>query len=390
VNPLLSVESPSNQRTVSFRKSASVLSSLDFSLSKPVFRARMRTVNMRDLIQQLQSGNPLSPAQVGAAANSLLDETVEPTEKAALLRALAAKGESPDEIAAFAECFLQRAVDPGLTPETVQGPLLDVCGTGGDKLDLFNVSTASVFVLAAGGASVVKHGNRGITSKSGGADVLEALGVRIDLPPDRLAECVKSHGAGFLFAPHYHPAFKAVVPVRKMLAAEGIRTIFNLIGPLLNPARPDYQLIGVFDSTLPEAFASILGKLGRKRAWAVHGTTNEGQGMDEISTLGLTHVWATDMGNISERVIDPALLGLAPATLGDLQGGDAIFNAAILRAILDGSERGPKRDIVTLNAAAGFVIAGLAPTLEAGLARAAEALDSGRAATKLLALRDFS
>ncbi len=350
----------------------------------------MRPVTMRDLIQQLQTGTPLDPAQAGTAADALLDESVGPDDKAAFLRALSIKGETPDEIAAFVECFLERAVDPGLAPDSISGPLLDVCGTGGDKLDLFNVSTASIFVLAAGGACVVKHGNRGITSKSGGADVLEALGVRIDLPPDRLAECVRTHRLGFLFAPHYHPAFKAVVPVRKMLAEEGIRTIFNLIGPLLNPARPEYQLIGVFDPTLPEAFARILGKLGRKRAWAVHGSADAGQGMDEISTLGLTRVWVNDGGNLSQLLIDPSSLGFRPATLEDLRGGDATANATILRAILDGSERGPKRDIVALNAAAGFVITGLSPTLEAGLALAADAIDSGRAAAKLRALSAFS
>ena len=327
---------------------------------------------------------------MAAAAAALLDEAVDPTEKGDFLRALAGKGETAEEIAAFVGCFLERAVDPGITPESASGPLLDVCGTGGDRLDLFNVSTASVFVLAAGGACVVKHGNRGITSKSGGADVLEALGVRIDLPPARLAECVRAHGAGFLFAPHYHPAFSAVAPVRKLLAAEGIRTIFNLIGPLLNPVRPDYQLVGVFDPALPGAFARILGKLGRKRAWAVHGQTADGQGMDEISTLGPTRICDSAGGEYSEHTLDPTSLPLAPATLADLAGGDASANAGILLAILEGTERGPKRDIVALNAAAGFVVAGLAPTIEAGLALALEAIDSGRALERLKALREFS
>lgn len=345
---------------------------------------------MRDLIQHLQAGADLDAAQISRAAAALLDEDVDVAEKAAFLRALGAKGETAGEIARFVASFLERAVDPGIAPDDLPGPMLDVCGTGGDKLDLFNVSTASVFLLAAGGACVVKHGNRGITSKSGGADVLEALGVRIDLPPERLAECVKAHGAGFLFAPHYHPAFKAVGPVRKMLAEEGIRTVFNLIGPLLNPARPDFQLIGVFDPTLPDAFARILGKLGRKRAWAVHGTTADGRGMDEISTLGPTRVCVIDEGMASEFTLDPATLPLAPATLADLQGGDATANAVILRAILDGSERGPKRDIVALNAAAGFVITGLAPDLDTGFARALETLDSRQALAKLQALRTFS
>ncbi len=182
------------------------------------------------LSEQMNQGTALERVQVESATALILDESVDAGAKADFLKALAAKGESPGEIAAFVDAFLAHAVDPGVLPDQVTGPMLDVCGTGGDKLDLFNVSTTSIFVLAAGGACVVKHGNRGITSKSGGADVLEALGVRIDLPPDECAETIRRHGVGFMFAPIYHPAFKAVVPVRKQLAAEGVRTIFNILG----------------------------------------------------------------------------------------------------------------------------------------------------------------
>ena len=173
-----------------------------------------------------------------------------------------------------------------LDRDAIGKPLLDVCGTGGDKLNLFNVSTTSVFLLAAAGVAVVKHGNRGITSKSGGADALEALGIRIDLPADEFGHCVEEVGAGFLFAPLYHPAFKAVVPVRKLLAERGQRTIFNILGPLLNPARPDYQLIGVFDENLCPVFCRHSAtSRPRERAWAVHGSAGAAGGMDELSTI---------------------------------------------------------------------------------------------------------
>ena len=230
----------------------------------------------------------MNDAQLEFAAGQLLDENEDISIKTQFLKSLAKKGETPSEIAGFVKNFLKHAVDPKFSSDDCQGPTIDVCGTGGDKLDLFNISTASVFVLAAGGASVVKHGNRGITSKSGGADVLEELGVPIDLPVDDLRRCVLENNAGFLFAPLYHPAFKAVVPVRQELAKEGIRTVFNLIGPLLNPVGPDYQLVGVFDSTLTTTFAQILGKLGRKRAWAVHGQGPNNEGMDEM--LSLIHI----------------------------------------------------------------------------------------------------
>ena len=343
---------------------------------------------LSELTTQLAGGIALDHAQVESAATAILDESIEPGAKADFLKALAAKGETPQEIASFVDSFLARAVDPGLSADEVDGPMLDVCGTGGDKLDLFNVSTTSIFVLAAGGACVVKHGNRGITSKSGGADVLEALGVRIDLPPAECAETIRRHGVGFMFAPIYHPAFKAVVPVRKQLAEEGIRTIFNILGPLLNPVRPAHQLVGVFSKELTVPFANILKQLGRKSAWAVHGATADGRGMDELSTLGETHVTGLDQGGgIESHTIDPKSLGIACGDIGKLQGGDAEANAAILTSILDGSDKGPKRDLVCLNAAAGFVVAGLAADLAAGLELANAAIDHGAALGKLRALR---
>jgi len=311
-------------------------------------------------------------------------------EKAAFLSAFADRGETPGEIGAFARAFLERAVVPAIDRAAIGKPLLDVCGTGGDKLNLFNVSTTAVFPLAACGVAVVKHGNRGITSKSGGADALEALGIRIDLPPEDFGRCLAEIGAGFLFAPLYHPAFKAVAPARKLLGEQGKRTMFNLLGPLLNPARPEYQLIGVFDPAIAPVFAEILPTLGRETAWVVHGSTETGAGMDELSSLGPTRVWKTASPHPLESVIEPSSLGLGPATITDLQGGDAAENAALLIAILEGRERGPKRDIVALNAAAGLVITGLAPDLAAGLTLAGEALDSGAARDVLERWKQFA
>ena len=334
---------------------------------------------MQDLTDDLKKGRELDPAQINRAAEALLDETISDEIKAAVLSALSDKGETAAEIAGFAAAFLDRAVVPGINREKIAKPLLDVCGTGGDKLNLFNVSTTSVFLLAANGVAVAKHGNRGITSKSGGADVLEALGIRINLPPDDFGRCLEEVGAGFLFAPLYHPAFKSVVSVRKQLAEAGRRTIFNLLGPLLNPARPDYQLIGVFDPAVGPTFADILSRLGRKVAWAVHGTTETGAGMDELSTLGRSIIWSAEGPDRVESVIEPSSFSFGTGTTADLEGGDAKDNAAILIGIINGSIKGPKRDLVTLNAAAGLVITGKAASLHEGLRLANDAINTGAA-----------
>lgn len=339
------------------------------------------------LLSQLRSGQALTESGTAGMAALLLDPAVEPAEKANLLRALSAKGETAEEIATFVRVFLTHAVRPPLDLTTLDRPSIDVCGTGGDKLDLFNVSTASMFLLAASGVAVVKHGNRGITSKSGGADVLEALGIRIDLPPDRFAECIRRHGASFMLAPQYHPAFAAIAPVRRILAQEGTRTIFNVIGPLLNPLQPAFQLAGVFDPALPEVYARILMALGRNRAWAVHGSTADGRGMDEISTLGPTRVVRVENGEISEETFT---VPSPPSELHELQGAGAGHNARLLTAILDGSDQGPRRHVVVTNAAAGLQVTGTARNWEHGMDMAAEAVDSGRALRVLRALQSFS
>lgn len=344
---------------------------------------------MDELIRQLKEGCEMSACKVARAADFLLDVAAPDEGKARLLEAMSVKGETASEIALFVEEFLRHAVDPGLSSLDLPGPTLDVCGTGGDKLDLFNVSTTAMFVAAAAGAVVVKHGNRGITSKSGGADVLEALGVRIDLSPEEFRRCVERTGVGFMFAPNYHPAFKAVVGVRKMLAARGVRTIFNLIGPLLNPAKPQCQLLGVFSRELCPVFAEILERLGRESAWVVNGATADGRAVDEFSLMGSTRVCVIG-GRRSDTEWSPRDFGMEPVELESLQGGAAADNAVVLREILAGRDRGPKADMVVLNAAAGIACAGIAGSMLEGIEIAREMILSGAAMEKLERLREAS
>lgn len=344
---------------------------------------------MDALIHDVEQGQELDDRHIDAAVEFLLDEHADAGKKEHFLSALAAKGETPSEIAEFVTALLDRAVDPEVDQLNLEGPTIDVCGTGGDKLHLFNVSTTSMFVIAAGGALVLKHGNRGITSKSGGADVLEALGIRIDLPPEGFRDCIARAGVGFLFAPLYHPAFKAIMPVRKRLAEKGTRTIFNLIGPLLNPARPKCQLVGVMQPDLPPVYSEILQRLGRESAWAVHGTTGDGRPVDELSTMGPTRICKS--GTMEEHVdeeVEPKDFCLSEAEVEDLQGGDAAENAEILANILSGKEQGPKRDMVLLNAGAGLSCAGLSDDLGAGIQFARELIDSGAALDKLRLLQE--
>ncbi len=344
---------------------------------------------MDALIQHLKNGQELSGREIDVAAALLLDPKANNTKKADLLRALSAKGETPAEIAGFVEAFLAHAVDPGVDALDLEGPTLDVCGTGGDQLDLFNVSTTAMFIAAAAGAVVVKHGNRGITSKCGGADVLEALGIRIDLPPIEFRRCLQKAGIGFLFAPKYHPAFKEVIEVRKMLAQEGVRTIFNLIGPLLNPARPECQLVGVFNRELAPAFAEILQRLGRDSAWVVHGTTGDGRSVDEVSLMGSTRICKSGAyQDLEDEEVRPRDFGLQHAEVHELQGGDAATNAAILKAILKGEETGPKRDMVVLNAGAAIACCGLADDMGEGIELARSLIDDGSAYERLHLLQE--
>jgi anthranilate phosphoribosyltransferase len=337
---------------------------------------------MDSLTQSLAEGRELTHAQVEQAVAGLVDPAVSDAQKMALLKALRAKGESADEIAAFAQALLERAVPIELDAGRLPGPAIDVCGTGGDRQGFFNVSTATMFVAAACGMCVVKHGNRSVTSPTGAADVLEELGVPIDLDAAGVRGALEEHGVAFIFAPLFHPAIKAVGPARKALAAEGVATIFNMLGPLLNPARPDYQLVGIFSSALLPKYAEALRAIGRKRAWAVHG-----QGTDELTLTGRSHVQALENGEIHGFTIAPEDFGLRSCGADCLVGGDRAVNARILIDILNGTETGPKRDIVLLNTAAAAVITGIARTIDTGLDLARNAIDSGRALEKLDALR---
>lgn len=346
---------------------------------------------MDALIQHLEEGKELSEPEVGIAAGLLLDGEIPDSKKARLLEALSTKGETAAEIAGFVEAFLKHAVDPEIEKLDLDGPSIDVCGTGGDKLNLFNVSTTAMFVVAAAGANVLKHGNRGITSKSGGADVLEELGIRIDLPADGFRKCIKEAGVGFLFAPAYHPAFKAVVGVRKQLATKGVRTIFNLVGPLLNPARPACQLVGVFSRELCPVFAEILQRLGRESAWAVHGTTGDGRSVDEVSLLGSTRICKSgSMQDIDDEEVRPRDFGMKHAEVSELEGGDAKVNAAILKGILSGSDTGPKRDMVLLNAGAAIACCGLSDHIGDGIELARTLIEDGSAFERLRALQSIA
>jgi anthranilate phosphoribosyltransferase len=344
---------------------------------------------MKTLIGKLRAGMDLTSGDINYAMSLLLSDSTDDAMKADFLTALHRKGESVEEIVAFVQQLIDRAIDPLIDPKNLAGPMIDVCGTGGDGLDLFNVSTTIMFVLAAGGAAVVKHGNRSVTSRCGSADVLEALGVQIALPPERLKECVERLGLCFIFARQYHPAYRAIAEMRQRLARENIRTIFNLLGPLLNPARPSRQLIGVFSARLTNVFADVLRRLGRERAWVVHGVSDSGEGMDDISTSGVTTLAELLQGKVISGLIDPRWLNIPAASLDELRGGDATENAGYLEGILSGEIQGAKRDLTLVNAAGGFVVAGLSRDMSEGIARAREQIDSGRALEKLRALQQF-
>jgi anthranilate phosphoribosyltransferase len=329
-------------------------------------------------IRQLASGQPLSRSQIATAVAQLLDPAVAEDVKAEFLTALARKGETAEEIAAFAAELGARAIDPGLPDQR----LLDIVGTGADGAHTFNISSCTMFVAAAAGVAVAKHGNRAVTSKCGSADVLAALGANIELPPQKARHCLEETGVTFFFAPLYHPAFKIIAPVRKKLAKRQQRTLFNILGPLVNPARPTHQLVGVFDRSLVSKFSEVLRLLGRHHALVVHG-----DGLDELSTMGINTVGEVWRGRVelTERDfrVPHSLWRATPVKLEELAGDDAVANAGIARDILTGKDRGPKRDIVLLNAAAALVVAEVVDSFEQGWTRAAELIDSGAAADRL-------
>lgn len=347
---------------------------------------------LEKLIQQLAAAQPLDDEQVRLAVDRLADETVSPNLKAGFLAAFAQKGETPAEIAAFARALRDKSISPPLDAETRSREILDVVGTGGDRLGTINISTTAAILCAAAGVAVAKHGNRAVTSQAGSADVLEALGVRIDLTPAEAARSLRERSFAFFFAPNYHPAFKNISAARKICAGRGQRTIFNLLGPLLNPARPSAMLMGVPRPELCEPLAQVLKSLGVRRAMVVCGKVANQKSqaanyLDELSTLGENTIaeFYQERGFTVSTTL-PEQFPLQPAALADLLGGDKMANAKIVREILSGRERGPKRDAVLLNAAAALFVAGKAKSFAEGWFLAGETIDTGRANEKLAEL----
>ena len=332
---------------------------------------------------QLTQSIHLSDEQVADAVTQLLDATIPAEIKADFLCELARKAETPSEIAAFARELLARSVQPPLDPETRAREILDVCGTGGDRLNTFNISTTVAIVCAAAGVTVAKHGNRAITSQAGSADVLEALGVRIELSPEEAARSLRDLNFAFFFAPAYHPAFKHIAAARKICAERGHRTIFNYLGPLLNPARPTAQLVGVPRPELCETLARVIRSLGVRRGMVVSGQVGE-KWLDELSTLGDTTLaeFYHDHG-FSVSALTPNHFPLQPAALTDLAGGDRRANAAIVRRVLSHEDQGPRLDAVLLNSGAALFVAGKAKSVMAGWDMAKEIIATGKATTKL-------
>lgn len=320
---------------------------------------------MIEAIAKLVRSESLSEAEASAAFEEIMRGDATPIQIAGFVVALRIKGETVEELTGFA-----RAARAMATPISVDGDLLDTCGTGGDGLATFNISTLSAIVAAAAGARVAKHGNRAASSMCGSADVLEQLGVKIDLGPEGVARCIDGAGIGFLFAPIFHPSFRFAALPRKELA---MRTVFNVLGPLCNPAGARYQALGVADGTIAGKMADVLMRLGVERAIVFHA----GDGMDELSVSGPSHVIEID-GHRKEYELDPRELGLAPASKDAMKGGGPEDNARIARDVLGGAG-GPRRDVVLLNAAAALRAAGIAKDWKEGLGAAAEAIDSGRA-----------
>ena len=318
-----------------------------------------------DLLQTVMRRQDLTADQARAAMDAIIDGHARGAQVAGLLVGLAMKGERPDEIVGFARSMRARAV--GI--RAPEGGTVDLCGTGGDGAGTFNISSVAAIVVAACGVTVAKHGNRSVSSRCGSADVFEALGVNVAAPPPVVETCLAGNGMAFLFAPVFHPSMRHVAEVRREL---GVRTAFNLLGPLTNPTQPRRQLIGVPRPELTELMARALSLLGSERAWVVHGA----DGLDEISTTGYTKVSESRGRTVNTFYLHPSDIGLPKATPGSLAGGDAAVNAEIARDILRGT-RGHARDIVLLNAGAVLLLAGRADTLREGLARAGEAIDSG-------------
>jgi anthranilate phosphoribosyltransferase len=328
---------------------------------------------IREMLERLLAGNDLGAQTTEECFAALMAGEWSEPEQAAFLVALRAKGETPAEVAAAARALRSFAVPVS----TTRAPLVDTCGTGGDGAHTLNLSTGAALVAAACGVAVAKHGNRSVSSRCGSADVMEALGVPLEMEPEQLGALLDAEGFAFLFAPRLHPAMRAVMPVRRAL---GVRTVFNLLGPLANPAGVRRQVVGVYGAAVVPLVAGALAELGAEHAWVVHGN----DGLDELSVCAPTQVIEVRRGRVvGEFVVDPGTLGIQCASQEDLVGSDAAENAKRLRAILGGEERSPAAEAVALGAAATLVVAGVASDLAAGLAAARTCLACGAPAAKL-------
>ncbi len=321
-----------------------------------------------DALRKATEGEHLTSEEAQQVMTLIMEDQVTPAQLGALLAALRTKREAVDEIAGFARVMRAKSI----RVTTRRRPLVDMCGTGGDVCDTFNISTAATFIVAAAGIAVAKHGNRAVSSKCGSADVLAALGVDLRLDPAQIGACIDSVGIGFMYAPSHHPAMQYVAQTRQEL---GIRTMFNVLGPLSNPAGATHQLVGVFDPDLCPKVAEALGRLGCERAMVVHGMN----GLDEISTVGPTRISNLQHGRVTTETRIPAEFFIVPSQLDDLRGGDSPEeNADIVRAVLQG-EHSPRRDVVCVNACAGLILGGMAESWRDGLSLAHRMIDSRRA-----------
>lgn len=339
-------------------------------------------IDIKAVIQRVVEGETLTREEASETMDAVMSGHITGAQIGALVTALRMRGETIEEITGFATAMREHAVTVEIDSDDM--PLLDTCGTGGDHSNSFNISTTATFAIAAAGVRIAKHGNRAASSRCGSADVLEGLGVKVELSPEQVAASVEEVGIGFMYAPAFHPAMKYVGPTRREI---GIRTVFNVLGPLTNPAGARHQLIGVGHPEIAEKLAGVLAHLGSKRAVLVHGE----EGLDEVGIVGTTAVteWDRDRGTVTSSVVTGATFGLGTGTLHDITGGDVEDNVAITRAVLHG-ERGPRRAITLMNAGAGIYAAEAASSFAEGIEMAAEAIDSGAAAQKLDQLIAFT
>ena len=332
---------------------------------------------IQDAIQILVDGESLSADQATAAMNEIMTGEATSAQVGSFLTALRIKGETVDEITGMARVMREKSLHV-----SVEGDVVDTCGTGGDGSGSFNISTTAAFVVAGAGVAVAKHGNRAMSGSTGSADVLEALGVKIALSPESVARCLNEVGFGFMFAQGYHPSMRFAAGPRREI---GIRTVFNILGPLTNPAGADRQVIGVADPSMADRMARVLGQLGSRKALVVHGS----DGMDEITITGPSTVWQLENGEVTEFEVTPGDLGVSVSSADSIRAASAEHSARIVRSVLSG-EGGPARDVVLLNAAAAFVAAGRSDSLAAGVELAARSIDSGDAQAKLDAVVELS